>query len=480
MYLKLRNAFMRRGLNFILVGSLLCFILGAANEAWTATFKSVNGEVVIRAEEYTRLGGSIGGKWSVNNALSGYKGSGYGQSTTNDPSTLRFNPNIMRMEYDIDFKQTGTYYLHLRTHATNETENGFFATVDGQQFNYGHANAFYVHTKQMSRWWWQTDGGGAGERGYKVSININSTGVKTFAVLRRDKNSKVDRIWLTKYQSNPQDVETLNLTDPSIFINGNVEQKAFDEIIGTWSTGIWYWDPANSSWHKMSSDIPLGGIAAGDFSGDGKADVASGWDTGLWYQNGATLAWKKVTSEAPDNLAAGDVSGDGRAEIIGTWSTGIWYWDPANSSWHQMSSDIPLGGIVAGDFSGDGRADVASGWDTGLYYQNGATLAWKKVTSEAPDSLAAGDVSGDGRAEIIGTWSTGIWYWNPANSSWHKMSSDIPLGGIAAGDFSGDGRADVASGWDTGLWYQNGATLGWKKVTSEAPDSLAAGNISGK
>jgi len=39
-------------------------------------------------------------------------------------------------------------------------------------------------------------------------------------------------------------------------------------------------------------------IAAGDFTDDGKADVASNWTSGLWYQNGATLDWTKVTSAA--------------------------------------------------------------------------------------------------------------------------------------------------------------------------------------
>ena len=482
MHLKLGKTYLLRGFNFMLVSLLLCFILGLVSEAWTATFKTVNGEVVMESENYTRLGGYIGGEWFKNTTESNYKGSGYMQSTTTDP-LYRFNSNLMRVEYDIDFNETGTYYLHLRSWAYDHGQNGFFATLNGQQFIYGQPSGTWIIVGARSDWFWKTIGGPDWEAAEPVKINVTSKGVKKLAIYRRDLGSKLDRIWLTKHQSNPQNVATLNLPNPSIFIAGNQEPNASDEIIGTWSSGIWYWNPANSSWKKMNSNIPLGGIAAGDFSGDGKADVASGWDTGLWYQNGATLAWKKVTSEAPDNLAAGDVTGDGRAEIIGTWSTGstgIWYWNPANSSWHKMNSDIPLGGIAAGDFSGDGKADVASGWDTGLWYQNGATLAWKKVTSEAPDNLAAGDVSGDGRAEIIGTWSSGIWYWNPANSSWKKMSSSIPLGGIAAGDFSGDGKADVASGWDSGLWYQNGVTLGWKNVTSAIPDSLAAGNIIGE
>ena len=252
-----------------------------------------------------------------------------------------------------------------------------------------------------------------------------------------------------------------------------------DEIIGTWSTGIWYWNPATSGWTKMFSSVPSGPIAAGDVTGDGRADVASVWPSGLWYQNGATLGWTKVYSVAPSQVAVGDITGDGRAEIIGTWSTGIWYWNPATSGWTKMFSSVPSGPIAAGDVTGDGRADVVSCWPSGLWYQNGATLGWTKVYSVAPSQVAVGDITGDGRAEIIGTWSTGIWYWNPATSGWTKMVSSVPSGPIAAGDVTGDGKADVVSVWPSGLWYQDGATLGWTKVYSIAPSKIAVGDITG-
>jgi hypothetical protein len=58
----------------------------------------------------------------------------------------------------------------------------------------------------------------------------------------------------------------------------------------------------------MTSNTPTGDIAAGDFTGDGKADVAGIFDSGLWYQDGASLAWTKVGT-APDRLTAGDVTG---------------------------------------------------------------------------------------------------------------------------------------------------------------------------
>jgi hypothetical protein len=251
------------------------------------------------------------------------------------------------------------------------------------------------------------------------------------------------------------------------------------EIIGSWDSGIWYWDVNALKWTKMTSGVPSGDIAAEDFTGDGIADVASCWDSGLWYQDGMYMDWIKIDSSPPFSVTAGDVTGDGSSEIIGTWHSGIWYWDEASSKWTKMTSSTPTGDIAAGDFTGDGKADVASCWKSGLWFQNGATLGWTKVSSKAPDSVTAGDVTGDGRAEIIGTWDSGVWYWDEAASIWTQMYPSTPTGEIAAGDFNGDGNADVASCWSNGLWYQDGATLNWKKVSNAAPTQLTAGDVTG-
>ena len=129
-------------------------------------------------------------------------------------------------------------------------------------------------------------------------------------------------------------------TAPDKVTAGDITGDGRAEIIGTWSSGIWYWDVAESRWTKMNSIATSGDIAAGDFTGDGKADVASNWSSGLWYQNGATLGWTKVLGTAPYQVTAGDITGDGRAEIIGTWDNGIWYWDVAKSKWTQMTSSV--------------------------------------------------------------------------------------------------------------------------------------------
>jgi len=269
-------------------------------------------------------------------------------------------------------------------------------------------------------------------------------------------------------------------TIEALFDNVIVNNATRAEIIGTWGSGIWYYNVSNSTWTTMYPSTPSGPIAAGDVTGDGKADVISCWPSGLWYQNGATLGWTKVYSVAPSKVAAGDITGDGRAEIVGTWGTGIWYYNLANSTWTKMYPSAPIGPIAAGDVTGDGKADVISCWASGLWYQNGATLGWTKVYGTAPSKVAAGDITGDGRAEIVGTWGSGIWYYNLANSTWTKMYPSAPIGPIAVGDVTGDGKADVISCWSSGLWYQNGATLGWTKVYGGTnPSHLAVGDITG-
>ena len=187
---------------------------------------------------------------------------------------------------------------------------------------------------------------------------------------------------------------TLTITsDHQVTVKFANSTQAYAEIIGTLSSGIWFWDDAESKWTQMTSDIPDGAIEAGDFTGDGKTDVAGIFDDGLWYQDRATFSWIKVSDTPPNDVTAGDITGDGRSEIIGTWSNGIWYWDVAESKWTKMTSSNSTGDIAAGDFTGDGKADVASCWKSGLWYQDGATLDWTNVSNSAPDRLTAADIT---------------------------------------------------------------------------------------
>jgi hypothetical protein len=241
---------------------------------------------------------------------------------------------------------------------------------------------------------------------------------------------------------------------------GDITGDVRAEIIGIWSSGIWFWNPATNSWTRITPLVTTGDIAAGDITGDGKADLASSWpdfdkQTGLYYWNGATDTWHFITKYIAYNVAVGDITGDGRAEVIGAFASGIWYWNRATDSWTQMFTGVTDRDIAAGDITGDDKADVVSSWPNyvvpGLYYQNGRTLGWQRITTYIPYNVAVGDIIGDGRAEVIGTFASGIWYWNPATDSWTQMNTDVTKRDIAAGDFTGDGKSDVALCRDNGF-----------------------------
>jgi hypothetical protein len=312
-----------------------------------------------------------------------------------------------------------------------------------------------------------------------------------------------------------------------VVVCGSYEGPLLDEIIGAWSNGIWYWDLFAATWTQLSTDTPTGDIAAGDFNGDGIADVAAIFDDlgpvtsqrgqGIYYLDGDSKTWNRFlrSEPAPFNIAAGDINGDingnGASEIIGTWSNGIWYRDETgfSESWVQLTTDTTTGDIAAGDFTGDGIADVAAIFQevgpasnplgAGIYLLDGrkcqiTNQCWTKVAGSAPApfSVAAGDMNGDGRSDIIGTWSNGIYYWDVVEMDWTQLSTDTTQNGIAAGNIllNGTDAADVVAIFQispfstpegVGLFTINGDNMALTKVpgSAPAPFSVTAGDVSG-
>ncbi|WP_330261034.1 FG-GAP-like repeat-containing protein [Streptomyces sp. NBC_00539] len=282
---------------------------------------------------------------------------------------------------------------------------------------------------------------------------------------------------------------------------------------------------------------------AGDFNGDGRADLAvlSGQgksadgrnQTSLWMFSGTATGfaaprrvWDSGTDSwnwAASTLTAGDFDGDGKADLGVLYDygrsgdrnrTGLWTFkgtaqgveaprkawdsqdDPANPDWNWNASKP-----VAADFDGDGKADVGVLYDygssggsnrTGLRVFTGTGTGFKnprqlwdsrtdpvKSWNWAASKPVAGDFDGDGRADLGVLYDygrtgdrnrTGLWtftatgngfagprqVWDSSTDSWNWAASK-PV----AGDFDGDGRADLGVLYDygrtgdrnrTGLW----------------------------
>ena len=190
-------------------------------------FKTIEGEVVIAAENFSSKGGTIG-NWDIDSTQAGCLDGYYMQASYHKPadgSHLKFKKCLGNLNYIIQFNEPGTYYVHLRTFAAGHTSNGFFATINGKEINYGGTNpsdpskkAYYIYVAKESKWFWFTAGGGAKIWNLNVSFEIPSAGKYIFTLYRRDLGSKIDHIWLTQHKSSLQRTSTLNLPDHKNFI----------------------------------------------------------------------------------------------------------------------------------------------------------------------------------------------------------------------------------------------------------------------
>jgi hypothetical protein len=188
---------------------------------------------------------------------------------------------------------------------------------------------------------------------------------------------------------------------------------------GQLTSGAKIWD---SGWNTVTS------MVSGDFTGDGTSDVVTIWNDGTLHRYDGTGTgalnlqvplFPGVTSWGiVRELTAGDFNGDGAADLVGVWNDGTLHlytntgqgtfnqpvsmW-PTNSSWDGMTL------LSGGDFNGDGNGDIlavqGSNGALRLYKGDGnshlatpvttGTLNWTGIRDIIP-----GDFSGDGKADL--------------------------------------------------------------------------------
>ncbi len=233
----------------------------------------------------------------------------------------------------------------------------------------------------------------------------------------------------------------------------------------------------------VHSPFAVGGhprsITIADFNGDGKADLATanygsanvtvllGDGTGNF--TGASGSPFTVGTN-PFSIAAGDFNGDGHADLAvgnqGSNNVTVLLGNGSGGFTSPVGNPFAVGNhpnsVAVGDFNGDGKADLAAAnfndntvtvllgnGSGGFTAASGSPFA----VGTHPYSVAVGDFNGDGKADLAvansGSANVTVLLGNGSGGFSAESGSPFGAGGntptaLAVGDFNGDGRADLA------------------------------------
>jgi hypothetical protein len=208
------------------------------------------------------------------------------------------------------------------------------------------------------------------------------------------------------------------------------------------------------------------GLAVGDYSLTLDGNANGGLTLTIMLTPASTPLQPIPTGGQARSIAAGDFSGNGRIDlaVANATSNDVLVLVGNGNGTFQPPVSYPVGlgpsAIVARDFTGDGHVDLAvvnsSSNDVSVLLGNGDNTfqpATQYTVGVSPDAIAVGDFTGNGRLDlaVASTLSSyvsvllgnGDGTFQPEI----KCAADYNLRSIVAGDFTGNGRLDLAVGY---------------------------------
>ncbi|MEM6804196.1 MAG: PKD domain-containing protein, partial [Bacteroidota bacterium] len=161
-------------------------------------FTEVNGEVSIEAEDFSAqipgTGNAANTDWTV---ISEANASG-ALAVEAGPNTglwTGLNLNGARLDYDINFTETGTYFVYVRSQGATGNDDSYHIGLNGR----GISNKSAYGMGGAGNWSWQN----LANEDEQMNIEISSPGKQTFNIWVREDGVQIDKIVLKKVDGIP-------------------------------------------------------------------------------------------------------------------------------------------------------------------------------------------------------------------------------------------------------------------------------------